>query len=298
MKWITAILATKANISSVRNPNSGRMIQVGGNTFTTLMKNGGFIMHNSNLCPINFDNNCAAYSSNLKSLKISPDNNGDHLVVQDYFEVEPNATFADTDILFVHKPPHLLSVPGIGPSKADSLATRVCKSYPNAKICHRLDRDTSGVMVFGLTKDVHRDVSKLFELKRARKEYVCLVDGHVQSNEGKINLPIGKKKTAEGFNRWVIGGEKSRDAITEYSVDARLYTADGHAYSRVIVRPLTGRGQQIRLHMKALGHSLLGDTLHAPANVAFATPRLCLHAKSLSLEIDSGVCCAEVLSPF
>mmetsp|Transcript_12838 Transcript_12838/g.19472 ORF Transcript_12838/g.19472 Transcript_12838/m.19472 type:complete len:298 (+) Transcript_12838:310-1203(+) len=297
MKWLTTILAIGSRINSVRNPNTGRLIQVGGKTFTTLMKqNGGFIMHNSNLFPINFGNNCTAYNSNLGDHQILSDD--DNETAEDFFEVQPNVTFKKTDILFVHKPSHLLSVPGVGPLKADSLATRVCKYYPNAKICHRLDRDTSGVMVFGLTKDSHRHVSKLFEVKLARKEYVCLVDGHVKSNEGRINLPIGKMKTEEGFNRWVIGGEKSRDAITEYTVDARLHASDGHAYSRVIVRPLTGRGQQIRLHMKALGHPLLGDTLHAPANVAFATPRLCLHAQSLSLEIGGKVCCAGVISPF
>ena len=275
-----------------------------------MLESGGFIFHNERFLPITLDN-ASTDDDNYDHRNDSLDN---ELVTcdqhEDWHEISPSIMnikqeMDETDeqifrehILFVHKPSGLLSVPGKGPQKADCLSARVARKYPSAKICHRLDRDTSGVMVFGLCPDVHKELSRQFEAKETNKTYVALVNGHLKHDKGSINLPIGKQKTLEGFNRWVIGGEKQRDAYTEYKVLKRFKSLDGVPYSKVEVYPRTGRGHQIRLHMKAIGHPLLGDTLHAPHVVAHAAPRLCLHAQSLTCQVFSSICQAESNAPF
>jgi tRNA pseudouridine32 synthase/23S rRNA pseudouridine746 synthase len=143
-------------------------------------------------------------------------------------------------------------------------------------------------MVVALTAAAHRDISKQFEQRETRKTYTCLVAGHVSLDTDVIDLPIGKQKSLEGYNRWVIGGEKPRPAQTRYTVDER-FTLEGFEYTRVLVEPMSGRGQQIRLHMQALGHALLGDTLHAPDDISDMTPRLCLHATTLAVTVGGGM---------
>ena len=152
-------------------------------------------------------------------------------------------------------------------------------------------------MVLALNSQVHRHVSKQFETRQTTKVYTALVAGHLEQDNGTIDLPIGKAMTEEGYNRWVIGGTKPRAATTRWQVEARLQR-DGLCYTRVRVQPLTGRGQQIRLHMQAIGHALLGDTLHAPSSdIAKATPRLCLHATELGFVLADGTTCVRAKDP-
>lgn len=204
--------------------------------------------------------------------------------------------------MFVHKPSGLLTTPG--KDQPDCLISRVvssssCQYASAARVCHRLDRDTSGVLVLALNAPMHAHTSKLFETRQTTKVYTALVAGHVSDDEGVVNLPIGKQRTDQGFNKWVIGGDKPRDAVTEYKVDKRFrLESDGFCYTRILVKPVTGRGQQIRLHMQALGHPLLGDTLHAPPLVATATPRLCLHATRLAFDLNGTLLEATAPCPF
>ena len=124
--------------------------------------------------------------------------------------------------MFVNKPSGLNCVPARDPS-IDSLSYQISSIYgENVKPCHRLDRDTSGIVVFGLAPESHRYVSKQFEARAATKTYVALIAGHPEQDHGVIDLPIGKMKTEEGFNRWTIGGEKPRRAVTEWNVDERF----------------------------------------------------------------------------
>lgn len=201
------------------------------------------------------------------------------------------------DLLFVNKPSHLNCVPSR--SLSDSLATQVLSSHPGSKPCHRLDRDTSGIVLFGLTKGAHRDVSMQFEARTTSKTYVALVAGRPEKDNGIVNLPIGKRKTKEGFNRWTIGGEKPRESITHWTVDEIFTdTETGAVYTRVNLKPVTGRGHQLRLHMKAIGCPILGDTIHADGGVAMCSSRLCLHAQKLQVDWNGLRLEAESVPPF
>ena len=201
------------------------------------------------------------------------------------------------NLLFVNKPSHLHCVPSR--SGSDSLATQVLALHQDSKPCHRLDRDTSGIVLFGLTKDAHRDVSMQFEARTTSKTYVALVAGQPEKDYGIVNLPIGKEKTKEGYNRWVIGGDKPRESITHWNVDHIFTDAEtGAVFTRVNLKPVTGRGHQLRLHMKAIGCPILGDTIHGDGGVAMCSPRLCLHAQKLQIDWKDLRLEAESVSPF
>lgn len=156
-----------------------------------------------------------------------------------------------------------------------------------------------GIVIFGLSADPHREISKQFEARTTSKTYMALIAGHPKEEYGRINKPIGKEKTKEGFHRWTIGGEKPRQAITEWRVDTLFTDADtGAKFSRVELKPLTGRGHQLRLHMKALGCPILGDTIHGEGGVATCSPRLCLHAQKLQVDWNGMRLKAESVTPF
>ena len=201
------------------------------------------------------------------------------------------------ELLFVNKPSHLNCVPSR--SLSESLATQVLSSHPGSKVCHRLDRDTSGIVLFGLTKGAHRDISMQFEARTTSKTYVALVSGRPENDQGVVNLPIGKQKTKEGFNRWAIGGEKPRESITEWAIDNVFSDQEtGAVFTRVILKPLTGRGHQLRLHMKAIGCPILGDTIHGVGGEAMCASRLCLHAQKLQVDWNGLRLEAESIPPF
>lgn len=198
------------------------------------------------------------------------------------------------ELLFVHKPSGLHCVPPRIVTQP-SLATMIKSQYQKkatVKPCHRLDRDTSGLVVFGLTPETHTAVSRQFEERTTSKSYLALVAGHPSKDSGTVDIGIGKRKSSEGFNRWVtLTGDvdedadilKPREAVTKWKVQKR-FSVNGATFARVELEPQTGRGHQLRLHMKAIGHPLLGDTLHAPTAVARCAPRLCLHAHRLQVD--------------
>jgi tRNA pseudouridine32 synthase/23S rRNA pseudouridine746 synthase len=224
---------------------------------------------------------------------------------------QDEANLLRQQLLFVNKPSGLHCVPPQDLS-LDSLSSLVSSSLlqqdshdhddaatkAKAKPCHRLERDTSGLVIFGLTGDAHRDVSKQFEARTTTKTYMALIAGNPCTDKGVIDLPIGKLKTTEGFNRWVIGGEKARDAVTKWRVVQNFTDADtGAKFSRVELEPKTGRGHQLRLHMKAIGHPILGDTLHGEGGVASCSPRLCLHALKVQVDWNGQRLQAESVAP-
>ena len=184
----------------------------------------------------------------------------------------------DERILVLNKPPGLLSVPGIGPDKQDCLASRVQREFPGARIVHRLDRDTSGVIVMGLDAEAHRELSRQFHDREVHKIYVAIVHGMVEPDEGEVNLPMRKDMDPLNAPRQVIDHERGRSAVTKYRVLKR--DADR---TRLELRPITGRSHQIRLHLQSIGHPILGDDLYAPPEVAAMADRLLLHAQSLWL---------------
>jgi tRNA pseudouridine32 synthase/23S rRNA pseudouridine746 synthase len=186
---------------------------------------------------------------------------------------------ADDRLLVLGKPAGLLSVPGIGPANQDCLARQAAEVYPGARIVHRLDRETSGVIALALDADAHRDLSGQFARRRVAKVYVAVAAGLVEPDEGEIDLPMRKDlDAATAGPRHIIDHEQGRTALTRYRVLAR-----DTGRTRLQLRPVTGRSHQLRVHLGAVGHPILGDDLYAPPEVVKMADRLLLHAQTLVL---------------
>ena len=179
----------------------------------------------------------------------------------------------DSDLLIVNKPAGLLSVPGKGPELADCLLARLERAFPTARLVHRLDRDTSGVMVFALTEHAQRHLGQQFEARKVKKTYVARVAGRLEPKTGTVDLPL----IVDWPNRprQMVCRETGKPALTDWKV-----VKSDDAESRVRLFPLTGRSHQLRVHMLALGHPILGDGLYAP-ETAEHYPRMMLHAEEL-----------------
>jgi tRNA pseudouridine32 synthase / 23S rRNA pseudouridine746 synthase len=176
--------------------------------------------------------------------------------------------YKDERLLVIDKPVGLLSVPGIGPEKVDSVATRAAKEHPEgggARIVHRLDRDTSGVMILALDAEAHRELSRQFHDRETVKKYIAIVDGLVKEDAGRIDLPMRKDMDPRNAPRQVIDHAEGRRAVTDWWVVARLSEPAEAPRTRLLLSPLTGRSHQLRLHLKMIGHPILGDDLYARA---------------------------------
>ena len=182
----------------------------------------------------------------------------------------------DNRLLILDKPSGLLSVPGRGPDLQDCLASRVKDVFPNARVVHRLDRDTSGLILMALDREAQREVSRQFERRLVHKVYECFVSGHPHQTTGLIDLPIGRDRAHPP--RYQIDAVQGRAAQTGW----RLIETTT-ASSRLEIRPITGRSHQIRLHLATMGHPILGDPLYADAPAYAAADRLLLHACELQL---------------
>ncbi|MBT8411317.1 MAG: RluA family pseudouridine synthase [Octadecabacter sp.] len=187
---------------------------------------------------------------------------------------------ADHEILIVNKPSGLLSVPGKGEHLADCLISRVQVAFPQALLIHRLDRDTSGVMVFALTPHAQRHIGLQFEKRQTKKSYVARVWGKLEPKTGTVDLPL--IVDWENRPRQKICHETGKQAVTDWRV---LRSSD--AESRVRLMPKTGRSHQLRVHMLALGHPILGDPFYATGE-ARNFERLMLHSEELRLRHPDG----------
>lgn len=186
----------------------------------------------------------------------------------------------DHEILAVNKPAGLLSVPGKGAELADCLIARLEAAYPQVLLVHRLDRDTSGVMVFGLTPHAQRHLGLQFEKRQTKKTYLARVAGRLEPKTGTVDLPL----IVDWPNRPLqkVDHEAGKPAVTDWRV---MKASDTE--SRVKLFPQTGRSHQLRVHMLALGHPILGDPLYAP-ETADQHPRMMLHAEELRLRHPDG----------
>ncbi|HEX5793038.1 MAG TPA: RluA family pseudouridine synthase [Rheinheimera sp.] len=184
--------------------------------------------------------------------------------------------YADDVLLVVNKPAQLLTVPGRHPQNQDCLIRRVQREFPFAEVVHRLDYDTSGLVVLPLTKRVLSDLSKQFQARTVHKHYVAVVAGKLAKAQGSIDLPIA----ADNDNRplYKVCQQHGKPSVTRYQL---LSYDNATNQSRVQLEPVTGRSHQLRVHMLALGHAMLGDTLYAPADIAAQSSRLLLHAESI-----------------
>lgn len=188
----------------------------------------------------------------------------------------------DAQIVVVNKPAGLLSVPGRGVHLADCLSSRLQAVFPEVLLVHRLDRDTSGVMVFALTAHAQRHLGQQFEKRQARKTYVARLAGQLTPKTGTVDLPL--IVDWENRPRQMVCHETGKPAITDWRV---LRHEPGE--SRVRLMPKTGRTHQLRVHMAALGHPILGDPLYADGEAA-DHDRMMLHSEELRIKHpDSGV---------
>lgn len=188
---------------------------------------------------------------------------------------DPRVVYADAELMVVEKPSGLLSVPGRGEDKQDCMIQRLQSEWPGARIVHRLDRDTSGLLVVARNADSHRELSRQFQDREVGKRYIALALGHFQSEGGKITLPLRYDPPTKP--RHVVDMEAGQPSLTEWQL---LQQHNG--YARVALIPHTGRSHQLRVHMQALGHPLLGDALYAPEKARPEGSRLCLHAEFLA----------------
>ena len=192
---------------------------------------------------------------------------------------DPGFTLIHTDhaLIVVNKPSGLLSVPGRGADKQDCLITRVQNEYPDALIVHRLDCDTSGLLVLARGKAVHRDLSILFQDRQVDKRYVAIVAGELTPVSGEVNLPLVVDWPNRPLHK--VDFATGKPSLTRYRVLSFDPSTD---CSRVALTPETGRTHQLRVHMQALGHPILGDTLYADTATREKADRLLLHAEYLA----------------
>ncbi|MFT4172538.1 MAG: pseudouridine synthase [Rhodocyclaceae bacterium] len=190
----------------------------------------------------------------------------------------PIVVHADEDIVVVDKPSGLLAVPGRGADKADCMAARVQALYPDALIVHRLDMATSGLMVFARGAAMHRALSMAFEARQVGKRYVAMVHGHLNDAAGEINLPL----IADWPNRPLqkVDHDIGKPSLTRYAL---IGHDAARAASRVQLEPVTGRSHQLRVHLCAIGHPILGDDFYGGEENRLRAPRLLLHASRLDL---------------
>lgn len=195
--------------------------------------------------------------------------------VYDPPDVPLSVLHSDARVIVLDKPSGLLSVPGKLEGREDCLIARLMVEYPEALLVHRLDCDTSGVMIFARDKVAQGFLGQEFEQRRARKSYVARVWGEMAQDSGRVDLPL----CADWPNRpkQMVDHERGRNAVTDWQVIDR-----SPGETRVRLFPLTGRSHQLRVHMAELGHPILGDPIYA-TGPAQAHPRLMLHAETLAL---------------
>ncbi|MCW8907751.1 MAG: pseudouridine synthase [Sedimenticola sp.] len=182
----------------------------------------------------------------------------------------------DDSLLVLDKPSGLLSVPGRGEEKQDSLASRAQAEYPEARVVHRLDMSTSGLMIMARGPDMQRRLQRLFEQRAIEKKYLAVVNGCPEPPSGTIRLPLITDWPNRPRQR--VDHELGKPAVTRYRLMAYRPESDS---SRVELRPETGRSHQLRVHMLAIGHVILGDSLYASPDLRSKAPRLLLHASAL-----------------
>ena len=187
-----------------------------------------------------------------------------------------NILWQDESIIVVNKPSGLLSVPGRAPEHKDSVMTRIQRDYPAAESVHRLDMATSGIIVVALTKAAERELKRQFREREPKKTYVARIWGHLEPETGMVDLPL----ICDWPNRpkQKVCFETGKPAQTGYEVLEYEENA-----TRVRLFPVTGRSHQLRVHMLALGHPILGDRFYAHDEARAAAPRLQLHAEALSV---------------
>lgn len=180
--------------------------------------------------------------------------------------------------MVIHKPAGVLTVPGKTEDLQDCVINRLLKIEPKTLLIHRLDRDTSGILVFGLTKWGQKTISRQFQERQTEKTYQAVVAGHLEG-EGTVDVPVIYDPERPPLH--IAAPDHNKPALTHWQA-IEHFEIQGHAVTRVKLTPITGRSHQLRVHMQYLGHPIVGDTLYATPEQQQLIPRLCLHAEHLS----------------
>lgn len=185
--------------------------------------------------------------------------------------------YKDAEILVLSKPSGLLSVSGRKEEHQDCLESRVQKEFPEARIIHRLDMDTSGLMIMARNAATHRNIGLQFERRKTKKTYIARIWGAIEEEGGHVDLPL----LCDWPNRPIqrIDLTRGKNAQTDWAVIEREETG----ITRVMLSPITGRTHQLRVHMAEVGHPILGDDFYAHEKAYKAAPRLQLHAHKLTV---------------
>lgn len=186
----------------------------------------------------------------------------------------------DRQLVVIDKPAGMLAVPGRGADKALCAAAMVQQRISDALIVHRLDQATSGLLAFARGAAMQRELSRRFATREVGKRYEAVVSGCPDDDQGTIDLPLG----ADWPNRprQQVDRQHGKPATTRWRV---LHRDPVRGHARLLLEPLTGRSHQLRVHLAAIGHPIVGDPLYAPAPVFAAAPRLLLHATGLDLGV-------------
>jgi len=190
--------------------------------------------------------------------------------------------FEDAHLLVLNKPSGLLTVPGKSPDHRDCLESRALEACPGARIIHRLDMETSGVIALAKDKKIQALISKQFERRQTEKSYIARLFGHLDTDEGSIDLPL----ICDWPNRpkQMVDHTNGKPSLTHYRVLEREDAGGSKTpVTRVEFRPVTGRSHQLRVHALSIGHPILGDNLYGSPASKSAAKRLQLHAKTLTL---------------
>jgi tRNA pseudouridine32 synthase/23S rRNA pseudouridine746 synthase len=180
--------------------------------------------------------------------------------------------YQDQFVVAVNKPHGLLSVPGLGAENQDCMISRLEQLVPDAKVVHRLDCHTSGVMLFAIGVGMQRALSKMFHDRQMQKQYIAVVRQWLDEDSGVIQLPM--RCDIENRPRQIVDHEHGKSALTCWQVMHRQSDA-----VRLLLKPETGRTHQLRVHCAAMGNPIVGDKLYG--NDVTEQPRMLLHARSL-----------------
>ncbi len=180
--------------------------------------------------------------------------------------------------MVIHKAAGLLTVPGKTEDLQDCLISRLMKIEPKTLLIHRLDRDTSGILVFALSREGQKSISRQFQERQTDKTYQAIVAGTLDG-EGMVDVPVIYDPDHPPLH--IAEPNHNKPALTHWQA-IEHFEIQGQAVTRVKLTPITGRSHQLRVHMQYLGHPIIGDTLYATPEQQQLSVRLCLHAERLS----------------
>ncbi len=201
--------------------------------------------------------------------------------------------YQDDELILINKPAGLLSVPGKRPEHQDCVESRLSNQGIAATLVHRLDMDTSGIMVLAKNKKAHRHLGLQFERRQVSKHYIAVVDGIPDDDCGIIDMPL--RTDWPNRPKQMVDFCLGRPAITHWKVLERNSES-----SRLMLSPVTGRSHQLRVHLNEMGHPILGDRFYGSGNIGYGISRLLLHAQSIELfhPSDGRRCKFECYCPF